>query len=188
MKSIVEQLKEIAPLAAAATEGPWRAEMDFESDIPMILSGFGKVANVDDINFGNEFGDDELSECQPEDNAVFIAAARNLLTPENIALLLAPAPSSLVGEQAENYPDYYTPIILNKAHNSLKLLLELINLMLPKVPKSKMDGDERNDVIVIFQTAAELIKDLREQEKKLTDKALALTHPQPVKGDSSHEA
>ena len=83
--TLLEQLQQLAPLAAAATPGPWKNAGAFNSqegyfiettDNEPICEVFGNTVNEQ----GDEYG---------EDDAAFIAAARNLLTPENLTLLVA---------------------------------------------------------------------------------------------------
>jgi hypothetical protein len=90
MQTLLKQLQQLAPLAEAATPGPWREEMDYEDNwTPMILSNHGCIAIVEDINFGSSRQEDkEAYPDQMEDNAAFIAAARNVLTPENLTLII----------------------------------------------------------------------------------------------------
>ena len=96
--TLLEQLQQLAPLAAAATAGPWFMHSEAEGDetgltgcnnmvVPQPGAAHDEDGNYNDIaNTGQAF-----------DDAAFIAAARNLLTPENLALLVAalsPSPTN----------------------------------------------------------------------------------------------
>lgn len=102
MEDLVKQIAALEPLAAAATEGPWRIESGRydalkEASIHEIArrEGGGHVLAVKPFRMAHKA------------NAAFIAAARNLLTPANLAALraalsqpaAAPAPVG-VGELA----------------------------------------------------------------------------------------
>lgn len=77
--TLLEQVAALAQLQAAATPSPWRMEMDDESDIPMILSDYGHVANIEDGK--GRYADEELARATGE----FVAAAGSL----DFAALLA---------------------------------------------------------------------------------------------------
>ena len=78
--TLLEQLQELAPLAAAATAGPWVA-----------AGNPNRLQKVCDATL-----DFEIAEYVAHEDAAFIAQARNVLTPEHIAQLIAaltPAPA-----------------------------------------------------------------------------------------------
>ena len=77
MQDLLKQLQQLAPLAAQTTQAPWRTGYDSEDCSYRIMHPIGK-SEVEYILCG------ELD----QDDAAFIAAARNLLTPENLTLLM----------------------------------------------------------------------------------------------------
>ena len=83
--TLLEQLQQMAPMAAAATEAPWHVEFDYEGDldVPMIMSVYGPISTIEEIH------DNYVDEEHARATGAFIAAARNLLTPENLTLLVA---------------------------------------------------------------------------------------------------
>ena len=74
--TLLEQLQQLAPLAAAATAGPWRYGSSMELSQHEVTQTF-------------VFQDSKVSDDDEWNNAAFIAAARNLLTPENLTALCA---------------------------------------------------------------------------------------------------
>ena len=86
---LLAQLQELSKLAAAATNGPWFIYSEAEGDedgltgyntmiVPQPSAAHDEAGNYNDIaTTGEDY-----------DNAAFIAAARNLLTPENLAQLI----------------------------------------------------------------------------------------------------
>ena len=81
MQDLLKQLLELMPLAAAATEGPW---------------AYCPTGDYEGWSIIKKVGIEERYEMLPdfasvidENDADFIAAARNLLTPENLTLLMA---------------------------------------------------------------------------------------------------
>ena len=84
MKDLLKQLQELMPLAAQATEGPWIYENDENDDCRLLdtdtdtLLGTGEEIAV--MTWVMSDG--------TQANAAFIAAARNLLTPENLTMII----------------------------------------------------------------------------------------------------
>jgi len=83
MKELLEQLQQLMPLASQATEGPWAFAPAGDYDAWVLL-------RESDIKRHHEEQEsyDFASVSQLRD-ADFIAAARNLLTPENLMHLYA---------------------------------------------------------------------------------------------------
>lgn len=89
MKELLQQLQQVALLAEAATSGPWYTYSEAEGD-EAGLTGYNNMvvpqpgaAHDEDGNYNDIAGTGESY-----DNAAFIAAARNLLTLENVLLLI----------------------------------------------------------------------------------------------------
>jgi hypothetical protein len=98
--TLLEQLHQLAPLAAAATEGPWTAWVGngqvFEGLADINTNGRYHAAQ-DGSTDGRQicqcdpdYSEDDDEEADTvEANAAFIAATRNLLTPANLQRLIA---------------------------------------------------------------------------------------------------
>lgn len=87
MSTLLQQLEQLAPLAATATAGPWRATVT-----AIVHSTNGEMCwarNGYNPHLGINIKEDA--------DAAFIAAARNLLTPENLALLIAQQAAPVAG-------------------------------------------------------------------------------------------
>lgn len=81
--TLLKQLHQLVPLTEAATAGPWGHP--FASAI--VATGLG---DNNAIKAGAVvIADTDMNTPKSFDNAAFIAAARNLLTPENVARLIA---------------------------------------------------------------------------------------------------
>ncbi len=93
MDTLLKQLEELAPLAEAATEGPWVATPVYPAHVLLPLA---------------EGQHHALAAKTTPDDAAFIAAARNLLTPATIATfraaLATPAAPAAVEGEAEDDP------------------------------------------------------------------------------------
>ena len=96
--TLLEQLQQLAPLAAHATAGPWidhcaatGNNAPFAPDDEVAISSASAPADaapIERVVVGIGYYDGVRIACSRED-AAFIAAARNLLTPENLTLLVA---------------------------------------------------------------------------------------------------
>ena len=80
--TLLEQLQELAPLAAAATPGPWGHP--FASAIVAAGLGNDNTIKADTM----PVADTDLNTPESFENAAFIAYTRNLLTPENLTLII----------------------------------------------------------------------------------------------------
>ena len=73
--NLLDQLQQLAPLAAQATAGPWAVPSDrvlvYDANKWAVADTLCRYLSVDTM----------------EANAAFIAAARNLLTPENLRII-----------------------------------------------------------------------------------------------------
>ena len=89
MKTLLEQLQQLAPLAAQATTGPWVcAPSPYE---PTVHAWNDELQHYEKVVDADCFTNPQAPHLAYEagaNNAAFIAAARNLLTPENMALLI----------------------------------------------------------------------------------------------------
>ena len=74
---LLEQLQQLSPLAEAATPGHWSAGYDSEESCYRITAPIG--SSEIEVYLCTELDDDD---------AAFIAAARNVLTPENLTLII----------------------------------------------------------------------------------------------------
>ena len=111
MQDLLKQLLELMPLAASATEGPWmltttnanpRGLRNYQQVVRAtdtgILGGIPHPKTTMQLQF-EAYGEIRLQSdgtpdgywptAETKANAAFIAAARNLLTPENLTLLVA---------------------------------------------------------------------------------------------------
>ena len=84
MSTLLQQLEQLVPLEAAATEGPWR--QPFGDTTCPFYGGPGAQAIALDDDHPNSIA-----------NTAFNTAARNLLTPENLALLIAQQAAPVAG-------------------------------------------------------------------------------------------
>ena len=124
--TLLDQLHQLAPLAAAATKAPWTWDLRPQSHTISLMSGWDTV--LDTKRWGSQGAtirmvDPENPSCllplhvdavphegrahhkdwaltvnPARTNAAFIAAARNVLTPENLALLVAALESAQAQE------------------------------------------------------------------------------------------
>lgn len=87
---LLEQLQQLMPLAAAATDGPWFIYSEAEGD-ESGLTGYNNMVVPQPGAPHDEDGkyNDIATTGEDYDNAAFIAAARNLLTRDNLTLLVA---------------------------------------------------------------------------------------------------
>ena len=83
MRTLLDQLQQLAPLAALATEGPWAFAPAGDYDAWVLI----READIKRHHEEQEAFD--FASVGHIADAAFIAAARNLLTPENLALLVA---------------------------------------------------------------------------------------------------
>ena len=83
MKDLLQQLQRLAPLAAQATPSPWHVVYDATEEFEHYLL----TLQPGDWRDGNGIAND-LAGINTADDAHFIAAAHNLLTPENLTLLV----------------------------------------------------------------------------------------------------
>lgn len=74
-QNLLAQLKQMAPLANQATEGPWYQTSGYASQI------------VQDAQ-GQEIADFDAAHAGSRQNACFLTAARELLSPENVGLFI----------------------------------------------------------------------------------------------------
>ena len=140
MQDLLEQLQQLMPLAAAATPGPWTWDFRPQSHTISLMSGYDTV--LDTMRWGTQGATirmrdpENLSLLLPlhkdavphggrahhkgwaltinpaRTDAAFIAAARNLLTPDNLALLCA-APAPQWVPVSERLPEIH---IVNEGH------------------------------------------------------------------------
>ena len=88
MKTLPEQLHQLAPLAAQATAGPWEVIPNSEHTDSVYSS---EVNHIENFGLG-DFRSSDL--CMNsggfahDADAAFIAAARNLLTPQNLTMII----------------------------------------------------------------------------------------------------
>ena len=90
--TLLEQLQQLAPLAGAATAGPWHIVDDNDGVVAcyLLTPQAGSYVNPD----GNY---NDFANVGNQPDAAYIAAARNVLTPENLALLIAQQAVPVVG-------------------------------------------------------------------------------------------
>ena len=90
MQDLLEQLHQLVPMAAAATPGEWQqshrkgAHAMYSTQVYDVYG-----ATIASMAWHEKPLDDGSIGTYREDNAAFIAAARNLLTPENLLALCA---------------------------------------------------------------------------------------------------
>jgi hypothetical protein len=132
MKTLLEQVQELTPLAAAATEGPWmtttinvnpRGLAMYQQAVRATETGQLGGLPAPKITMQLQFiggryktryaSDGDILSQDPDDQTVadarFIAAARNFLTPANLSALaasLAPLVEGSAGEAEEMHPVY----------------------------------------------------------------------------------
>jgi hypothetical protein len=134
MTTILEELDKLATLAAAATEGPWEPTLSWPYYVSRpIHKESGLHEKITDDVYVLE-------------DAAFIAAARNFLTTANLAALreTLAAPAASVAGSPPSQQHLYDGILLSQAQISIYRLIELLDYMLPKVPKSRLDNDDLN--------------------------------------------
>ena len=166
--NLLDQLHQLAPLAAAATGGPWHIVEDHDGMVAAYLLTLQAGSCTDSDGQYNDLGNLIIY-----DDAAFIAAARNLLTPENLALLV----KAVVVPEAVSRPavtnEVYSTILLSQSLGMMAGLLATIELLQGRVAKRRLDNDDLNEIERIVRTVKELQAELREQIAQNTAVLLA---------------
>ena len=85
MNSLLEQLEQLAPLAAAATARPWMPAPTPHNSKYRVYPQYPNYGNPKPLYEPSN----HLASAANAADAAFIAAARNLLTPENLMIIRA---------------------------------------------------------------------------------------------------
>ena len=141
--TLLEQLQQLAPLAAAATAAPWRWELNLKrknvelcGGIPQYdatvmgfarwgMGGASPTFNICGMVRADEFGAEvegrrhhaSWFQDVKHPDAALIVAARNLLTPENLLALCAGLAPQWVAV-AERLPEAETPVLILRNGNA----------------------------------------------------------------------